>query len=221
VDESNLNLEPTIHPQIYPDYTDEDKGTPTLKLRPPTSGSISTLPIVSALVEFARVDRHRFNHTDLTAAWASTCKAVANRRRKWVWTSAFLPCSEKNDLRMPKILVVEDNLDTREFIHLHLITEGFNVVLAANGQEGLYLASVEQPNLIITDIEMPILDGIEMVKKLRAQPDTQNVPILVLTAFGKEVIDNSIRAGANRAMAKPVLLDELMNDVRELLSSER
>lgn len=122
---------------------------------------------------------------------------------------------------MPKILVVEDNLDTREFIHLHLITEGFNVVLAANGQEGLYLAGVEHPNLIITDIEMPVLDGIEMVKKLRTQPDTQNIPILVLTAFGKEVIDDSIRAGANRAMAKPVLLDELMNDVRELLSSER
>ena len=122
---------------------------------------------------------------------------------------------------MPKILVVEDNLDTREFIHLHLITEGFNVVLAANGQEGLYLAGVEQPNLIITDIEMPVLDGIEMVKKLRTQQETQNIPILVLTAFGKEVIDNSIRAGANRAMSKPVLLDELMNDVRELLSSER
>jgi CheY-like chemotaxis protein len=154
-------------------------------------------------------------------AWASPCKTARIGVEDGLWTYAFLPCSEKNDLPMPKILVVEDNLDTREFIHLHLITEGFNVVLAANGQEGLYLASVEHPNLIITDIEMPVLDGIEMVKKLRAQPDTQNVPILVLTAFGKEVIDNSIRAGANRAMAKPVLLDELMNDVRELLSSER
>ncbi len=120
---------------------------------------------------------------------------------------------------MPKILVVEDNLDTREFIHLQLITEGFNVVLAANGQEGLYLASVEHPDLIVTDIEMPGLDGIEMVKKLRGQSETQNIPVLVLTAFGKDVMDKAIRAGANRAMAKPVLLDELMQDVRELLGS--
>jgi len=122
---------------------------------------------------------------------------------------------------MPKILVVEDNLDTREFIHLHLTTEGFNVVLAANGQEGLYLAGVEHPDLIVTDVEMPGIDGIEMVKRLRAQSDTQNIPILVLTAFGREVMDNAIRAGANRAMAKPVLLDELMNDVRELSAPER
>jgi len=122
---------------------------------------------------------------------------------------------------MPKILVVDDNLDTREFIHLHLTTEGFDVVLAANGQEGLYLAGMEHPNLIITDIEMPGLDGIEMVKRLRDQDETQNIPILVLTAFGKEVMDNAVRAGANRAMAKPVLLDELINDVRELLVRAR
>jgi len=122
---------------------------------------------------------------------------------------------------MSKILVVEDNLDTREFIHLHLITEGFDVALAANGQEGLYLATVEHPDLIITDIEMPGIDGIEMIKRLRAQSETQNMPILVLTAFGKEVMDNAVRAGANRAIAKPVLLDELINDVRELSEPRR
>ena len=150
-----------------------------------------------------------------------TCKTVGIGVEDGAWTQAAYFAVKRTTYSMPKILVVEDNLDTREFVHLHLITEGFNVVLAANGQEGLYLASVEQPNLIITDIEMPVLDGIEMVKKLRTQPETQNVPILVLTAFGKEVIDNSIRAGANRAIAKPVLLDELMNDVRELLGTER
>ena len=56
---------------------------------------------------------------------------------------------------MAKILVVEDTLDTREFIHLYLITEGFTVVTAANGQEGLYLGGAEHPDMIITDIEMP------------------------------------------------------------------
>jgi CheY-like chemotaxis protein len=120
---------------------------------------------------------------------------------------------------MAKILVVEDALDTREFVHLHLTTEGFSVILATNGQEGLYLAGAEHPDLIITDIEMPVLDGIEMIKQLRAQKETRDIPILVLTAFGKEVMDTAIRAGANRAMLKPVLLDGMITDVRELLAS--
>ena len=58
-----------------------------------------------------------------------------------------------------------------------------------------------------------------MIKQLSAQKETRDIPILVLTAFGKEVMDNAIRAGANRAMLKPVLLDGLITDVRELLSS--
>lgn len=121
---------------------------------------------------------------------------------------------------MPKILLVDDTVDTREFMHLHLITEGFTVVLATNGQEGFYLANVEHPDLIITDVEMPVLGGIDMVKQLRAQTGTRNIPVLVLTAFGQEVMDNAIRAGADRAMMKPVLLDELIADVRELLGDE-
>ena len=120
---------------------------------------------------------------------------------------------------MAKILVVEDVLDTREFVHLHLTEEGFQVILASNGQEGLYLATAEHPDLIITDVEMPVLDGVEMIKQLRAQKETQDIPILVLTAFGKDVMDNAIRAGANRAMMKPVLLEGMVTDVRELISA--
>ena len=120
---------------------------------------------------------------------------------------------------MPKkILVVDDNLDTRELTHLHLTTEGFTVVVASDGREGLYLAGIEQPDLIITDISMPGLDGVEMVKQIRQKSDLKNVPILVLTAMGKEEMEQAILAGANRAMNKPVLLDALVDDVREMLS---
>lgn len=120
-----------------------------------------------------------------------------------------------------KILVVDDNIDTRELVHLHLSTEGFSVVVASDGREGIYLASAENPDLIITDISMPGLDGIEMVKQLRSHPELADVPILVLTAMGKDEIDEAIRAGANRAMNKPILLDALVDDVRELLSEAR
>jgi DNA-binding response OmpR family regulator len=121
-----------------------------------------------------------------------------------------------------KILVVDDNLDTRELTHLHLTTEGFVVVVASDGREGLYMAVAEQPDLIITDLSLPELSGIELVKQLRAQPELDNVPILVLTAFGNEEMDEAIRAGAHRAMNKPVHLDSLMAEVRELIAdSER
>ena len=116
-----------------------------------------------------------------------------------------------------KILVVDDNLDSRELIHLHLSTEGYTVVTASNGQEGLYLASAEHPDLIITDINMPELDGIQLVRQLREQPEFETVPILVLTAFGRDQMDQSIRAGANRALNKPAHFDMLLDDVRELL----
>ncbi|MFY9558014.1 MAG: response regulator [Blastocatellia bacterium] len=119
---------------------------------------------------------------------------------------------------MPKILVVEDNLDTRELIHLHLSIEGFTVVIAANGREGLYMAGAERPDLIITDVNMPEVSGIDMVKQLRTNPELEKTPILVLTAFGREEMDEGIRAGADRAMNKPVHLDALMDEVRELLA---
>jgi two-component system, cell cycle response regulator DivK len=123
---------------------------------------------------------------------------------------------------MPKkILVVEDNLDTRELIHLQLSTEGFDVVIAANGLEGVYMAGAEHPDLIITDIQMPELSGLDMINQLRGRPEFQNIPILVLTAFGNVEIDAAIRAGANRAMNKPVLLEELTDEVKELLAESQ
>jgi DNA-binding response OmpR family regulator len=123
---------------------------------------------------------------------------------------------------MPKkILIIEDNVDTRDLIHLHLTTEGFAVVVAADGREGLYMAEAERPDLIITDIDMPNLDGIELVKRLRAQEQFQGLPILVLTSFGKEQMEEAILAGANRAVGKPAHFDSLIEDVTELLAESK
>src|SRR5262245_63332486 len=112
---------------------------------------------------------------------------------------------------MPKkILVIEDSLESRELIHLHLTTEGYTVVTACNGQEGLYLAGAEHPDLIITDLGMPEIDGFEVVRQLRAQQEFKTVPIMVLTAFGREELNRAIMAGANRALNKPVHFDDLI-----------
>jgi DNA-binding response OmpR family regulator len=117
-----------------------------------------------------------------------------------------------------KILVIDDNPDTRDLTHLHLTTEGFAVVVASDGREGLYMAVAEEPDLIITDISLPEINGIDLIKHLSAQPELDNVPILVLTAYGDEEMDKAIRAGAHRAMGKPVHLDSLIAEVRQLLT---
>jgi CheY-like chemotaxis protein len=122
---------------------------------------------------------------------------------------------------MKKILVVDDNIDTRELTHLHLTTEGFTVIIAADAREGLYMADVERPDLIITDISMPGFTGIDMIKEVRRQPDLENIPIIVLTAFGREEMDEAIRTGANRAIRKPIRLDELADNVSEMLSESK
>lgn len=123
---------------------------------------------------------------------------------------------------MPKkILVVEDNQDMRSLLHLQLTLEGFAVVVATNGLEGIYMASMEKPDLIITDISMPDMNGIEMTKQLRAQPETKAIPILALTAHGDNLMAQAIMAGASRAVNKPVAMDELIDDVNELLDESK
>ena len=62
-----------------------------------------------------------------------------------------------------KILVIEDTLDMREVLHLYLKSEGFDVVVASDGREGLYMARAEKPDLILTDLHMPNVDGITLV----------------------------------------------------------
>ena len=123
---------------------------------------------------------------------------------------------------MPKkILVVEDTLDTREVIHLYLKMEDFSVITASDGREGLYLARAEQPDLIVTDINMPNLDGLEMIKQLRSQKEFKDIPIIALTAYGIEERDASIKAGANRALDKPTNLEFLIEDIQELLKEQK
>jgi DNA-binding response OmpR family regulator len=116
-----------------------------------------------------------------------------------------------------KVLVVEDTLDTREILHLYLTNAGFTVITASDGREGLYMARAEKPDLIVTDLNMPHVDGISLVRELRAQSEFKDLPIIVITAFGKQDRDEAIKAGANRAVDKPIDLESLIDDINGLL----
>lgn len=116
------------------------------------------------------------------------------------------------------ILVVEDIADAREMLSFILAAEGFSVITAEDGQQGLDLVWSQAPDLIITDIDMPKLDGIEMIKRLRGQVQSKTVPIVVMSALGGGISKDALDAGASQSTPKPMQVDSLLNLVRKLLS---
>jgi len=122
---------------------------------------------------------------------------------------------------MAKILVVEDDFDARALIKSILELSGFEVVLAADGVEGLEKTQEEKPDLIVTDLAMPRLDGIGMIQTLRDTPSFKRTPILAITSFGMDRAMEAIRAGANRALARPIQNHLVLVFVFDLLHLNR
>ena len=117
-----------------------------------------------------------------------------------------------------KIMIVEDNRDGREGMAILLRMEGFEVVGVPDGREALRVAESARPDLIITDIVMPGLDGIDLIKLLRRIPEFSCMPIVVLTAHGKSKAEDAIKVGATHTMIKPVDVKEFLRVINGLLS---
>ena len=117
-----------------------------------------------------------------------------------------------------KILVVDDHHDTSFILCRLLKTEGYDVQHALDGVVGLSSAMREQPDLIVTDVQMPRMDGIEMIRRLRERDDLRRVPIIVMSAYGKRVIEEAMRAGADEFVTKPINLDQLLTTVKSRLA---
>ncbi|HEY7064464.1 MAG TPA: response regulator [Chloroflexota bacterium] len=107
----------------------------------------------------------------------------------------------------PTILVVEDEPPVQQLVADLLADEGYRVLLAADGAEALALVGAEPPDLVLTDLMMPVLNGVELCRRLRADERTRAVPIVVMTAAGR---GPSETAGANAYLAKPFDLDVLL-----------
>ena len=118
---------------------------------------------------------------------------------------------------MSKILVVEDDPDASALMKSILELSGLKVALAEDGVEGIEMARAESPSLIITDLAMPRLNGIEMIQQLRAMPEFKHTPILAITSYGMERALEGIKAGANRALARPIQNHLLLVFVLDLL----
>ena len=115
-----------------------------------------------------------------------------------------------------KVLVVDDEKGVRDLLHSFLKAEGYQAIMASNGEEAIELAKSESPNAILLDFKMPGIDGVETCRRLRAEEQTRYIPVIMVTAFGtteKEATD----AGADDLINKPFNLTDLAVRVKSLL----
>lgn len=122
----------------------------------------------------------------------------------------------ENELRNNKILLVEDEFYIRDLYKMILESAGFEVILAVNGEEGLKFVEEVRPNLILLDIMLPKINGIEVLKKLKKIETIRNIPVLLLTNLGQEtIIRTAFKEGASgyflKARLKPEDLTQTVN----------
>jgi len=119
---------------------------------------------------------------------------------------------------MPKILLVEDNEMNRDMLSRRLARKGYEVLLALDGHEGVELARTAAPDLILMDMSLPVLDGWEATRQLKAAEATRNIPIIALTAHAMSGDrDKAVAAGCDDYDTKPVELTRLLEKIEAML----
>ena len=123
---------------------------------------------------------------------------------------------------MTKILLVEDNEMNRDMLSRRLTRRGFEVIFAVNGQEGVDLAASERPDIILMDMSLPVLDGWEATRRVKADDTTSRVPIIGLTAHAMSGDrEKAIAAGCDDYETKPVEIERLIGKIERLLGAPK
>ena len=119
---------------------------------------------------------------------------------------------------MAKILLVEDNEMNRDMLERRLLRKGFQVILAANGEEGIARAAEDSPDLILMDLSLPGIDGWEATRQIKADDETAVIPIIALTAHAMAGDrEKALAAGCDDYDTKPVELERLLGKIQRLL----
>lgn len=122
---------------------------------------------------------------------------------------------------MTKILLVEDNEMNRDMLARHLRWEGYEVVTAVNGAQGVAMTSAEQPKLILMDMSLPVLDGWAATRQIKANQTTCAIPVIALTAHAMvEDREHSLQAGCDDYETKPVDFERLLAKMQALLQDQ-
>ena len=118
-----------------------------------------------------------------------------------------------------KILVADDEIHIVQVVAIKLRNNGFEVITAGNGREAFELASSEKPDLIVTDFQMPAMTGLELIENLRSQPDTSEIPVIMLTARGFAIEDEKKQSlNISACLSKPFSPRELLQNVEQVLA---
>jgi two-component system, cell cycle response regulator DivK len=121
---------------------------------------------------------------------------------------------------MPRLLYVEDNEMNRDMLSRRLQRRGFEVLIAGDGEQGVTLAAAEKPDLILMDMRLPVLDGWEATRRIKAAPATRRIPIIGLTAHAMATDrDRCLEAGCDDYDTKPVELGRLLEKIERLLGT--
>jgi CheY-like chemotaxis protein len=121
---------------------------------------------------------------------------------------------------MSRILLVEDNEMNRDMLSRRLERKAYKVIIAIDGQAGVNMASSESPDLILMDLSLPVIDGWEATRRLKANPATQSIPVIALTAHamaGDE--QKALQAGCDDYDTKPVNFQRLLGKIETLLAN--
>jgi len=122
---------------------------------------------------------------------------------------------------MPKILLVEDNEMNRDMLSRRLQRRGYKVVIAVDGQAGVALAQAEAPDLILMDMSLPVMDGWEATRQLKAASETMAIPVIALTAHAMSGDrEKAMEAGCDDYDAKPIDLPQLLAKIEALLGKQ-
>ena len=120
---------------------------------------------------------------------------------------------------MLKILIVEDNEMNRDMLSRRLTKRGFEVALAEDGQQGIDRALADQPHVILMDMSLPVLDGCEATRRIKANPQTAAIPIIALTAHAMDSDrQKALAAGCDDYDTKPVDIERLVARINALLA---
>jgi len=118
----------------------------------------------------------------------------------------------------PTILVIEDYSDTRQLLSALLRLKGYNIIEAENGKEGLLAASRQKPDLVLMDLALPEMDGVETARRIHEMPNLAQTPIFVVSAYAIEDVKADIRAaGCTEIFTKPLDVEALVKKIKETL----
>lgn len=122
----------------------------------------------------------------------------------------------------PLVLIVEDQGDLRLLYVQHLTTSGFDVIEAGNGAEAIDHTSSRQPDVVVMDLSLPIVDGWEATRRLKADARTAHIPVVALTAHdGAGELERATLAGCDWFVPKPCPPDALITEIRRVLAAPR